>query len=115
MLCHFISENQSGVIKFYFQNLQKKLLQQIQPDAACCAVLALEETQHMPKHVQHLILQLARTLGDFDLDGQLLGILAVKNDATQILNRMVADQDQRIKNYRTFGLCSGAAIVILFI
>ena len=69
----------------------------------------------MPKHVQHLILQLARTLGDFDLDGQLLGILAVKNDATQILNRMVADQDQRIKNYRTFGLCSGAAIVILFI
>ena len=115
LLCHYIAANQTGIMKAYFQNLEKELIQQIQPDAATCAVLALEQTPQMPKCVREMLCQLSRSLGEFDIEGQLLGIQSVKHDAALKLNNMCKDQEQRIKNYRTFGICAGTAIVILFI
>jgi len=69
----------------------------------------------MPKHTAEMILQFTKTLGKFDVEGQLLGIQAVKSEATLRLNQMSKDQAQRMKNYRTLGVCAGAAIIILFI
>ena len=114
-LCHYIADIQSGVIKSFFLCLESELLRQVQPDAATCAVQALKKTQQMPKHTVEMILQFTKTLGKFDVEGQLLGIQAVKSEATLRLNQMSKDQAQRMKNYRTLGVCAGAAIIILFI
>lgn len=115
LLCHYIAAKQAGVIRLYFQNLEKELLRQVQPSAASCAFLALEKTQQLPRSVRELIYQLARSLGEFDIDGQVLGIQAVKKVASQKLHYMTENQELRMKNYRTFGICAGVAIVILFI
>lgn len=114
-LCHYIAATQSGVLRTYFFQLENELQQQIQPDASACAVLALNKTPHVPKTLNEIIIQFARSLGEFDLEGQLLGIQAVRNEAIMRFKLMSKDQEQRIKNYRTFGVCAGAAIIILFI
>ena len=114
-LCHYIAATQNGIIKTYFLHLKNELQQQIQPDASTCAFIALNKMPQMPKSLKDTISQFARSLGEFDVEGQLLGIQAVRNEATMRLSHMTKDQAQRMKNYRTFGICAGAAIIILFI
>ena len=115
LLCHYVALGQSGLIKTYFLSLESELQQQIQPDAATCAQLALDKMQYMPKQTKHLISQLGKSLGKFDVDGQVLGIQTVREEAVLRVKHRNKDQDQRIKNYRIFGICAGIAIVILFI
>ena len=114
-LCHYIAASQSGIVKTYFLYLENELQQQKQPDASTCAALALNKIPQMPNALKEMILQFARSLGEFDIEGQLLGIQAVRTDAAMRLKHMSKDQEQRMKNYRTFGVCAGAAIIILFI
>lgn len=115
LLCRYIAATQSGTVKTFFLNLEKELLLQIRPHASACAEVALSKTHQIPRQAKELILKLSRTLGIFDADGQLLGIQSVKSEAVLCLNRMRAEQEQRMKNYRVFGICAGAAIIILFI
>jgi len=115
LLCRYIAAAQSGAVKLFFLNLEKELQLQISPDATICAELALSKTPQMPRQTKELICKLSRTLGKFDADGQLLGIQSVKKDASLRLARMCVDQEQRIKNYRTLGICAGVAFIILFI
>ena len=114
-LCGYLAASQSGIIQTYFSYLQSELLQQIQPSASACADLALNRMSQMPKHTKVIIQQFAKFLGEFDIDGQLTGIQAVRNEAVLQLKQLSRDQDLRIKNYRTLGVCAGAAIIILFI
>lgn len=114
-LCHYISVMQTGVIKTYFICLENELQQQIQPDASSCAVLALSKIPQMPKSSKEIIQQVAKTIGEFDIHGQLTGIQAVRSEAQLRLDQMRKEQEQRTKNYRTLGVCAGAAIIILFV
>jgi hypothetical protein len=56
---------------------------------------------------------LGETLGRFDLQGQLRGLEAVKKNAEFELEQLRSNQDVRLRNYRTFSICAGAALVIL--
>ena len=62
-----------------------------------------------------LLKALGRTLGRFDLDGQVQGIEAVRNEILTALEKLVKDQDARLRSYQTLGLCAGAALAILLL
>ena len=58
---------------------------------------------------------LGKTLGRFDLQGQLSGIASVKQLCKRDLDGLQNNQELRLRSYRTLGICAGVALVILFI
>jgi hypothetical protein len=59
--------------------------------------------------------ELGQSLGRFDLNGQLLGIAAVRNTCRSKLQQFEKNKEVRLRSYQTLGLCAGAALAILFI
>ena len=61
------------------------------------------------------LILLGRWLGRFDLDGQLKGLDAVRQECRRHLEELNNNREVRLRSYQTLGLCAGAAIAILFI
>jgi len=62
-----------------------------------------------------MLMKFGATLGMFNADGQLIEIRNTRNEAQHKLDQLLSNQDTKTKNYKTLGLCAGAAIAILFI
>jgi hypothetical protein len=73
---------------------------------------AVHRTDQSPL-LKKLLLDLGRTLGHFDLDGQIQGIEAVRQEAVASLDKLTKDKEARLRSYQTLGLCAGAALAIL--
>jgi stage III sporulation protein AB len=58
---------------------------------------------------------LGKSLGKFDLSGQLAGIDLVREGCKENLDRISKDRQERLRSYRTLGICAGIAIAILLI
>ena len=69
----------------------------------------------MPEAAKRNLLLLGKTLGRFDLTGQLSGIESVIQLCRRDLDGLLSNQDVRLRSYRTLGICAGIALVILFI
>lgn len=114
VLKHF-SDNRKGTLSSFFQQLSKELESQIRPSVESCITAALSKASDLPKQTQYYIKKLSQTLGRFDIEGQVLEIQALQNEVTQKLNQLRVDQNSQTKNYKTIGICAGAALAILFI
>lgn len=78
-------------------------------------MLALKQSQPLPPNTRVMLENLADRLGKFDLEGQLRELDAQLQEAQRILQLLQTDRTNRLRSYRTLGICAGAAIVILFI
>jgi len=88
---------------------------QICPNAKECIRAALQKRGNMPKETAAMLMKFGATLGMFNADGQLIEIRNTRNEAQHKLDQLLSNQDTKTKNYKTLGLCAGAAIAILFI
>lgn len=113
-LCRLASDSCNGELRKLFINFQAELERQISPDAQCCmnAVLANSD---LPQAVKLHLKDFGKTLGKFDLPGQLRGLDAVRKEVLLSMDRLTANQDTRIRSYQTLGLCAGAALAILLL
>lgn len=111
-LCCQVAASLPGKVGKAFGLLHIELERQIASDASYCVNAAVHRSELSPV-VGNLFLDLGRTLGRFDLDGQLQGIEAVRKDASAALDMLVKDKDARLRSYQTLGLCAGAALAIL--
>jgi hypothetical protein len=109
-------------IKAFYQQSSGKLFflageleNQISPDASCCMVAAIEKIPALPGRCTEAARMLGRSLGRFDTQGQLQGIEGVRQFCRRNLDELANGREQRLRNYQTLGLCTGAALVILFI
>ena len=114
-LCRYIAAVQNGSVKAFYLSLAREFQQLSQPDAEACVAMALEKTSQMPQQTKDMVQMLGHSLGKFDVEGQIIGIQSVRSEAQLRLSRLCADQEQRLKSYRTLGVCAGAARAILFI
>ena len=105
----------SGVLRDVFANLARELDWQSEPDAESCMRNAIDRCHDLPACLRRPLRQLGKTLGRFDLPGQLQGIQSVQDTCRRELSRLERNRDARLKSYQTLGLCAGAALVILFI
>lgn len=69
----------------------------------------------LPGKSYRILNELCRTMGRFDLEGQINSIMSVKASCLNEYDALRTDLTTRTRNYRTLGICAGAAIVILFI
>ncbi len=104
-----------SVLKNIFISFAEELDNQISPDVSKCMRAAIASFPDIPEPAKAILHYLGSALGQFDLEGQLKGLHAVKAQCKNDLQSLIKNQDVRIRNYQTLGLCAGAAMVILFI
>lgn len=111
----------AGAAKLYnnpealvFSRLAESLEAQETPDAASCMEAVLKEIQ-LPPDTREILRQLGKTLGRFDLEGQLKGLEEGRALCRHQLKTLEENRDTRLRNYQTLSLCTGAALAILLI
>lgn len=114
-LCRGAGEAGDGCVAQFFQTLALELENQVAPDAPCCVRAALGKTPGMPRNLKDHLTELGRTLGRFDLPGQLRDLRCAAARANAHLQSLTENRDRRLRSYQTLGLCAGAALAILFL
>lgn len=114
-LCRQAARQCGGCVQTLFTRLASELEDQISPDAAHCMTAALASSAHLPKRCREAAESLGKTLGRFDVDGQIRGMEAVRQFCRRNLEELMNGRDTRLRSYQTLGICAGAALVILFI
>ena len=98
-----------------FALVGKELQIRASSDASGCLIRAVEACSNLPKQARNYLLLLGRSLGRFDLDGQLRGIEAVHERCMEKCAKMEKNRAVCIRSYMIFGLCAGAAIAVLLL
>ncbi len=114
-LCRQTGKETGGPLGRVFGELAGELDRQCAPDAASCMVFALSRAGDLPEALRRLLLRLGQILGRFDLPGQIQGLQAVQADCRQCLASLDRDREERMRSYRTLGLCAGTALVVLLV
>ena len=114
-LCNVIASQFRGPVGMVFRSLGQELESQIAPEAGSCMHSALIGCKELPQRLNGLLEELGTTLGSYDLQGQLIGLDAVRLQCRSFLDEMSQNREGRIRSYQTLGLCAGAAIAILFV
>lgn len=114
-LCRRTADTLGGPVHSVLMQLGRELEAQVSPDVMSCMRCALARSKRLPNSAVQLFLSLGRSLGRYDLAGQLKGLSWVREECKMELEKRNRDRDQRIRGYQTLGLCAGAALAIIMI
>ena len=114
-LCYQVAETTDGVISEVFARFAVELDGQISPDVETCMQATLCQFTDIPEHLRNSLKLLGHSIGNFDMEGQIKNLNVVRNECAQILEMCTNNQDIRLRNYQTIGLCAGAVLVIILI
>lgn len=114
-LCRDTAQHTGGTVQEILYNLSRELDWQISPDAKSCMYEAIQKSSPLPIKLKQHFLHLGTTLGQFDIPGQVKELEVIQENCTQDLQNLKNNLPVRTKSYQTLGICSGAAIVILFL
>ena len=114
-LCRQVSQEFSRLPGAVFLELALEMESQISPDMTCCMTAALGKFKDIPPVTYAALELLGKSIGRYDMDGQLKGLEAVRQDCRRNLEQLGNNRQNRLRNYQTLGLCAGAALAILFI
>ena len=114
-LCHGAGMQVKGILGKIFLRFSQELDCRLTSDVASCMGAAIAECTSLPLKIKADLQLLGDSLGRFDLNGQLMGLEAVRQKCREDLNNLTADKPMRLRSYQTLGLCAGAALVILFV
>ena len=76
---------------------------------------ALSSVEDIPKHTREALADMGKTLGRFDLSGQLKGLEQVRASCRAELESLRSNREPQLRSYQTLGLCAGAALAILLV
>lgn len=114
-LCRQASGACRGSVGKLLSRLARELEQQIAPDVASCMDAALMTVPDLPGVTAGQLRHLGRTLGRFDLHGQIQGLEAARESCRRALAGFSDNAPARHRSYRTLGFCAGAALAILLL
>lgn len=114
-LCRRTANQCTGGLRDVFIALAVELEQQLAPDATRCMTAALDRVPELTKRARSSMKALGRTLGRFDVAGQIRGIESVRLACQRDLEELAHNRENRLRSYQTLGLCAGAALAILFV
>lgn len=114
-LCRQTARQATGNIQTLLLKLAQELEDQIQPDVCRCMSSALAQVPKLPSRAAEGAKILGKTLGRFDLEGQLTALEGARQFCRNQLEQLSNNREQRLRSYQTLGLCAGAAIAILFL
>ena len=112
-LCRLASEKGTGIVSQIFFQLAEELSIRVMPDVESC--MKQISVKVSSEKLRECLVHLGKSLGRFDVDGQLKGLESVRNLCRLELDRLSANRENRLRSYQTLGLCAGAALAILFV
>ena len=104
-----------GLLGSIFLALSLEMDAQNSTDLETCMRAVLEKTGKVPPLTRAELLLLGRTIGRFDMEGQLKGLEAVRQECRRQVEALSYNRETRLRSYQTLGLCAGAALAILFV
>lgn len=114
-LCREASRETGGSVREIMEKLAVELEKQTAPDTASCMNAALRSVKNLPRELCGLFKLLGRSLGKFDLLGQLAGLAEVREACNRELDVLNENRTQRLRSYRVLGISAGAALAILLL
>ena len=115
ILCRDMEILTEGYVGKVLGRLGSILEAQVYPNVPDAMKAATVETKGLPFRASNQLLSLGKTLGRFDLPGQLRGLECCILDCRHELEELEHNQVQRLRSYQTLGFCAGAALAILLI
>lgn len=114
-LCEESGREAGGELGRIFRLLSVELHGSLSADVADAMESVLKTSSELPDKTRDNLLLLGRSLGRFDLEGQLKGLEAVRASCRRDLEGFSANREARLRNYQTLSLCAGAALAVLLI
>ncbi len=114
-LCRKTANVSTGIIRSVFQQFAEEMDQQICPNTEICMGSVLDRNPGIPPVTKQGFMLLGRSVGKFDIEGQLKDIDTVCAEIKRNLQAYTTNQEVKLRSYQTLGLCAGAAIAILFL
>lgn len=114
-LCRLAGREAKGSVREVLLTLSRELDMQMAPDVDGCMKAAVIRSGTLPPRIKEILLHMGRSLGRFDLEGQLKGLEAARGTCRRELDALTHNRDSRLRSYQTLGLCAGAALAILLI
>ena len=97
------------------QELGAELDKQETADAGACMEKVLLHHADLPENCREILLALGKGVGSFDLEGQLREIESRRRETLAALEKHCEGKDQRLRCYRTLGICAGCALALLLL
>ena len=104
-----------GCIMRVFCDVADALDDQIIPDVKTCFATVLNRHNDIPPGVKSCLTELSLTLGAYDLKGQLEGISYIQNLCRQKAIELEDNKGDKLRTFRTLGVCAGAAIAVILL
>lgn len=114
-LCRLASQEQQNRIGRFFYHLSEELESRISPEVSGCIHHAMAQIPDLPDRCVKALDMLGMSMGRFDAEGQIQGLEAVRAYCREELEMMAVNREARLRSYQTLGLCTGAALAILFV
>lgn len=114
-LCRHVSQIFSGIPGNIFAEFADEMELQKFSEPVQCITAVLNNTKSIPHITRTELELLGKTIGRFDLDGQVKGLDAVRIECERNLAILCDNRENRLRSYQTLGLCAGAALAILFV
>lgn len=114
-LCRKAAVEASGNLEKVLLRFADELDDQISPNVEACMFAAIANCKYIPDYTKECLITLGKTMGRFDIDGQIRGLNAVRNECDRKLKDLQNNRDKRLRSYQTLGICAGAGLAILFI
>ena len=102
-------------LSFIFERLSEELSAQVLPNVSMCMEVAISKSKEIPQVVRELLTEFGHSLGRYDLQGQLVSLESVRQKCASLLTELEKDKYERIRCYRTIGLCAGIMLSILLL
>lgn len=114
-LCRQTATEFTGRIGNVFLELSIEMEAQNASDTEACMQLALARNPDISSNTTEIMNLLGKSIGRFDIDGQLMGLESVRQECRRRLSILETNREVRLRSYQTLGLCAGAALAILFV
>lgn len=114
-LCRQVAKTFSGIPGNIFAEFADKMELQKCTEPAQCITVVLNHTKSIPAITRTELELLGKSIGRFDLDGQVKGLEAVRIECERNLTLLCNNRENRLRSYQTLGLCAGAALAILLV
>ena len=114
-LCHNTAQVVTGELSHIFLQLEQQLERRTFADVSACMNRTLNELGNCSPAVRTVMEELGRTLGQFDLTGQLSSLRSLRAGCEDSLKELSQNRENRLRSYQTLGLCTGAALAVLLL
>lgn len=114
-LCRQVVSGRSSPVSGFFDKLADEIDAQVSPNIKSCACAVLEKCDDIPLITQKILRLLGDSLGQFDVEGELLCLQNVRSYAFIYLEDLRQNHKEKNKTNQTIWVCAGVLAAVLMI